>query len=140
MKIKGDFITNSSSTSFILILEEELNKQNFIRLLGAKDNTFAATLLGQMYDAFKDNSANFKDDYEKYHAKEYDSFEEYLEKNKNFKDKTIQRIIDAYKNGKKVYIGGFDSAGNTPMESYLCVEDFLIDEEGIYIDGLEDGW
>jgi hypothetical protein len=140
MKIRRDFVSNSSSTSFIMIVEKGLSREGFIKKLGARKGTYAEIIVGQVYDSLKNNSDDFKQDYEKYHKKEYLSFAEYLKKNKNFKAETIDRVQKAYESGKAVFIGKLDSVGHTPMESYLCIEDFEIDENDIFIDGLDDVW
>jgi hypothetical protein len=81
-----------------------------------------------------------KSDYEKYHKKEYDTLEGYLQNNKNFKKETINKILSAYNSGKTVLIGSFSSESVDPLESFLCTEDFIIDENGIFVDVLENGW
>lgn len=141
MKIRSDFVSNSSSTSFVFVFDKGMTKNEFITKLGAKQGTYSAMLLDQVYDSLIRNSNEIKNEYEKYHKNEYQTFEEYLEKNKNFSDESIVKIKNAYKEGKTVLIGKFDSDGaTTNMDTYLCLEDFLIDENGIYIDGLEDEW
>jgi hypothetical protein len=123
-----------------MTFDKDLSKEEFIVKLGAKSGTCAYRLLEQVYDALKNNSNDLKHEYEEYHKKEYDSFEKYLENNKNFSSKTIEKIKNAYLKDKLVLIGKFSSDTGIPIESYLCLEDFLIDENDIYIDGLEDGW
>jgi hypothetical protein len=123
-----------------MAFDKNLSKDDFIAKLGAKPGTYAYHLLDQVYDAFINNAEDLKAEYEKYHKKEYDSFEKFLENNKNFSKETIEKIKNAYKEGKTVLIGRFTSDTGIPIESYLCLEDFLIDENGIYIYGLEDGW
>ena len=39
MKIRNGFVTNSSSTSFILSMKEEFTEENFISALGAEGDS-----------------------------------------------------------------------------------------------------
>jgi hypothetical protein len=123
-----------------MAFDKDLSKDDFITKLGAKKGSYAANLLSQIYDTLKDKSDDVKTNYERYHKKEYDTFEDYLQNNKNFRQETIEKIMSEYKNGKAVLIGSFSNESGDPLESFLCTEDFIIDENGIFVDGLENGW
>lgn len=53
MKIKMDFVSNSSSTSFVYISKEMLSKDDFLRAAGVSSDSPVASLFEAMFYQLK---------------------------------------------------------------------------------------
>lgn len=129
MKIKTDFITNSSSTSFILAFNpENSNKKvvtsNLIKAFGIKEDS----MLRELFEDFL------------YHL----NYEEFDEKNLTpyqlsiYKDE-FEKIDKLRKKGFKIYIGSLRSE-NEFIESFLCQDIFYVESDEIYFNGIDNAW
>jgi hypothetical protein len=56
MKIRAGFVSNSSSTSFLIIAKKDLNKKDFFDLMGIQQDSPIADLFAQFYQDVVDNA------------------------------------------------------------------------------------
>ena len=137
MKIKLDFVTNSSSTCFVLISNGNFNMKKFIDSVGIDDKSVFKDMFKHLFEAFK-NDLNPARNYVSSHrwTKER-TFEEFIVD--LFSQKTLDKILEAERSGKTVYMGSLRS-DNDAIEGFFCTDAFIIDTEDLYIDATNDGW
>lgn len=138
MKFKDDFITNSSSTSFILSMKDVVNKKNFMNKMGISGEFPLSKIFDDLFETIQHKKEEIHQ-YIRSSKEEHKSVEEFLE-SEGYDKETISIVKELINGGRTVYYGKISSDGDTSAEVFFCMESFLICEEDIYFNGEIGGW
>lgn len=138
MKVRQDFVTNSSSTSFILSIGETWSQENFLKALGIEGESPMSELFKQLYEAVEENKQEIQSYVEKW-APECENVLTFLRK-EGFGEETIKIVEHLIASGKTIYWGELRSDGSTAAEVFFCFESFLVYEDNLYFNGRISGW
>jgi hypothetical protein len=127
MKIRQGFVTNSSSTSFLISLKGEFTKENFYKALDLDKVPWVKELFYGLFGLVirgKDIVEQMKDDNE-------DNLRFFL---REFNDEAVKRVKKLLDQGRTVYIGIFEDGGGgaSDFETFFCTQSFLVDNNKIY--------
>ena len=132
MKIKIDFVSNSSSTSFVYIAEDMLTRDDFFDAVGVSKTSPTAPLFDQMFQQLK---YNIERGDRLRSVKEVDA----LEGDREFTPEVLARMRAALGEGKIVATGHLSSEDGL-AEGVLCTEIFEIVSERFFINAYDNYW
>lgn len=132
MIIRDGFVTNSSSTNFMIISKEELSSDYLLEKLGFRKGSSisaaAFSLVDDIVSATKSGVRWFEFDQINY--------ENIL---KIFGKESAEKFKKMSKKGYHTYIGHTNSDDDY-LTSFMTTDSFVIDEKDFYMDGKNCGW
>lgn len=137
MKIRNGFVTNSSSTSFVISLKKEWEKGTFMSAVGADGMSPVNWIFEELFEAI-DREKQEIHRVIKESGKDGLTISEFLEE-EGFDSETVDIVEKLIAEGRKVYYGEMHSDGGN-VEIYFCCRSFVVCEDDIYFNGSIGGW
>jgi len=136
MKIRAGFVSNSSSTSFLILAKDDLDQADFFELMGIKPDSPIADLFVQFYEDVIKNSKRID---LKTADKDIPVKTLFEARADRLSQHMIKKIKEAQKRGLKAYYGALDSETSN-IQTFFCTDSFEVENEKIYFNGLECIW
>ena len=136
MKIKSDFVTNSSTTSYVIICDGDFSQQELSDLMGIqKDSAFTALAVA-LYESLHSRLEPARSAWEI--DKHYKGdFHDYLRG--HFSEEVLKKVEDAEREGRSVFVGSF-SSDQDMTETLFCCDSFEWENDKLYINALHCAW
>lgn len=135
IKINNGFVTNSSSTSFIISSKNKklFTKKQFFNLIGIKDESMLNEVFENLYNVIISDAQPIENI-----ISSSESLEDFL-KNKGFSIIEIQEICKRYKSGESVFFGRLNDSGRSE-EVYFCYQSFIVIDDDFYFNAEVDAY
>jgi hypothetical protein len=127
MKIKTDFITNSSSTSFLLACDTEFTQEEFMSLIGIKKGSPLEPIFIRLFELITREMKMLSEG-------EIDLKLTELHPN------VAMKLLEARLRGKMIYEGDLGTENGDVIESYFCLDSFEVENEHFYLNYLDCLW
>jgi len=140
MKIRSDFVTNSSSTAFVLVKKQDLTLEGIRELLGiAVDSPLdpIAQVLFERLDRYGEQIDEGVADLAQHQTDAKNGTRHFLET--NFSSEVASKVQAAKESGASVLMGQF-SSDIDEIECFLCCESFELENDNYYLNAIECSW
>lgn len=126
MKISNGYVTNSSSTSFVITSKNALTREKFLSLVGVSEESLLVDMYASLYKAIRANIKKIPDDI---------SIRQFLETNGIELDEgDVAEVEYRYGRGDDVYWGELSDSGEDGglAEAFFSHECFVVIGDDIY--------
>jgi hypothetical protein len=134
MKVRTGFITNSSSTSFLIITHDELEEEPFLELMGVAPDSPIVDLFRELYRDIVRSSQCV--DFGRADAQVPP--EAWFD-GERLSAAMIERLRKAAGQGLKAYCGSLSSE-ESMVQTFFCTDAFEVENDRIYFNYLECVW
>ena len=132
MKVRDGFVTNSSSTNFMIISKEELTPDYLSKKLGFKAGSIIQSLARDLaYDIIHGTKNGVR-----WFEVDEINYDTIL---KIFGEKSAKKYKELSLKGYHTYIG-HTSSDDDCLSSFLTMDYFVIDDKDFYMDGTNCAW
>lgn len=132
MRIRDGFVTNSSSTNFMIICKEELTADYLAKKLGFKNNSSIRSLGNNLAHQIISGTSR---------GVRWFEIDEINHENvlKIFGEKSAKKYRELTEKGFHTYMG-YTSSDDDCLSSFMTMDSFIIDEKDFYMDGKNCAW
>lgn len=142
MKIRAGFVSNSSSTSFLILAADDLTEENFFQLMGVSPKSPLADIFRELHEALLDGVNSSLDLSELDESIPVTSWFDILRDGSDRREispRMEEKLHDARKRGLKLYYGSLNSE-SSQAQTFFCCDSFEAENEKFYINALECAW
>jgi hypothetical protein len=138
MKIRSGFVSNSSSTSFLVISQGALTKKKLRELMGVEKGSPLTPLFDQLYVDLL-GSVDAEIDLGKIRSKPH--WETLLggRSSARLTERMLEKLNASQRSGMHAYYGHLDSE-SSPVQTFFCTDSFEEENDEVYLNGLECAW
>jgi hypothetical protein len=136
MRIRAGFVSNSSSTSFLIISDGDLTQSKFRELMGVDAASPIACLFEQLFNDVTERRV------ERVDFSEIDAslpVQTWFDRSDGLSAAMVAKLEGARARGLTAYYGYLNSDNNA-IQSWFCTDSFEVENDKIYFNALSCAW
>ncbi len=137
MKIRTDFVTNSSTTAFMIIDSGELSKADLFELAGVQSSSPLAPVFDALFDLLEEKATPISE-YPEFNPSGGDKGL-YVFIRSLFSERAAEKALKASREGKRILLGRL-SSDNNEVETFFCCDCFELENDRVYFNALNCVW